>query len=534
MDKLLVMRKLMPVFLLLWLIRPSAYAQVNQIKITSFVVKNQLPSVIDNWNNIPGSLLLVAQKPPAGNIAVVILVLQIKANGSVICGNNPGTGMPVDNFTTRSFTSSELTGILSSCHELKEGSYSLCAQFFSTDKKAISNEVCKEFTVAANHETDYSPPVLVSPANGKSFTLDEIKKPVIFRWTPLVPKPREPVVYRLSVWQLLQGQTGIQAMNTNTPLISKEIENITQVTVTDLSNGPCKAPYLCSFIWIVQAVNHDGKPIGRNNGKSEPFSFKISNGIDIQVDSVFVSCCTNGIQTFYVKIKNNLSNTVKITQLKIDKVNGYFNNPPISGLSPALPINIGGNGSQSFTGQIKCIDTAKTIRFLVAAEDAIDNAITETEVATDTLKCTCDACSDKNFTLKAPPPSPLSWNANTISFTQTITITTIPTKTVKTVRADLVYFEMVPDNDNCIPCNKDASAYGHFTNGTNTQQWNGAPPSLNMAISTPGMVSCCSALFRWCIRYKIEFTDCTSCNKIICYEMKKEGCTNSGPDKKKP
>lgn len=32
------------------------------------------------------------------------------------------------------------------------------------------------------------------------------------RWTPLVPKPKEPVTYRLKVWQLMQGQSGVQAM----------------------------------------------------------------------------------------------------------------------------------------------------------------------------------------------------------------------------------------------------------------------------------------------------------------------------------
>lgn len=37
---------------------------------------------------------------------------------------------------------------------------------------------------------------------------------VTFRWTPLVPKPKDPVTYRLKVWQLMQGQNGTQSMKT--------------------------------------------------------------------------------------------------------------------------------------------------------------------------------------------------------------------------------------------------------------------------------------------------------------------------------
>ena len=532
-PKLLMMKKLKISILLLLLFNATVFSQIRLLKIINFTVRNQLPAVIDNWNNTPGSLLLIAQKPPGINVEGARLVLQIRSGGSLICGNNAANGMPVDNFTTRSFTVSELTGILSGCHDLKEGSYTICAQFFNLDKVAISNEVCKEFSVESPREIDYALPTLITPENGKIFSSKELERPVMFRWTPIVPKPRETITYRLNVWQLLQGQNGLQAIKANQPIVSKDIDNITQVIVTKLLADPCKPPYFCSFIWNVQALNKEGKYMGRNNGTSEPHTFKVANGIDIQIDSVFVSCCLNGIQNFYINIKNNLGNTVKITQLKIDQVNGFPNNPGISGLSPALPVNIAGFGSQSFTGQIKCIDTAKTIRFFVAAQDAIENAITETEVATDTLKCACDACNDKHFSIKVPIPSPISWNNNSISFNQSITIVTTPPKTIKTIIGELVYFEMIPDEVNCIPCNKDATAYGHFANGTNAMQWNGAPPSLNIAISTPGMVACCSALFRWCIRYKIVFTDCTTCNKIVCYEMHKEGCTNPNPDQNK-
>jgi hypothetical protein len=78
---------------------------------------------------------------------------------------------------------------------------------------------------------------------------------VTFRWTPIVPKPQEPTTYRLKVWQLMQGQNSSQAMKTNQPIVTKEVVNTTEVTVSGIYTGPCKPPYLCDFVWSVEAVS---------------------------------------------------------------------------------------------------------------------------------------------------------------------------------------------------------------------------------------------------------------------------------------
>jgi len=253
----------------------SAMGQIQHIKIVSFTVKNQLPASIDNWSNIPGALLLVAQKAPPVRLEGVRLVLQIKANGAIYCGTNVSTGLPVENFTTRTFQAGELISMLGGCHDLKEGNYMLCAQFFNIDKVAISDEVCKPFMVESPKEIEYNPPTLITPESEKVFTSGDMQKPVMFRWTPLVPKPRDPVTYRLRVWQLMQGQTATQALRTNQPIVTKDVDNITQAVVTNIYTGPCRPPYLCDFVWNVQAVNKERKPMGRNNGTSEPWTFKV-------------------------------------------------------------------------------------------------------------------------------------------------------------------------------------------------------------------------------------------------------------------
>ena len=817
--------KKLKLFLPALLLSLLANSQLQQIKIVSFTVKNQLPATIDNWTSTPGALIMVAQKVPNPRMVEPRLVIQIRSGGAVICGNNVATAKQVDPFDVRTFNTTDLTGFLTNCHELKEGTYTICAQFFNVDKIAISQEVCKDFRVEATN-IEYASPTLIVPDNGKKFTAQELQGVVVFRWTPLVPKPKEPVTYRLKVWQLMEGQNGTMAMRTNQPIVMKDVDNLTQATANGIYTGPCKPPYLCDFIWGVQALNRNGKPMGNNNGMSEPYTFCVNceqqkcpanlfpedkkkftseeakremmfrwtaivpkpqepvtyrmkvwqlmqgqsgsqamrinqpivtkdvdnltqvsvsgiytgpckppylcdfiwtvevmgaagqtgctsepttfsiteenlkcpanlfpedkkkitseeakkemlfrwtaivpkpqepvtyrmkvwqlmqgqsgsqamrtnqpivtkdvdnitqatvsglytgpckppylcdyiwmvealskdghttctgeptafsvteenvkcpanlfpedkkklkpqevkesvtfrwtpvvpkpqepvtyrmkvwqlmqgqsgsqamktnkpiitkdvmditeatvsgiytgpckppylcdfiwtvearsaagqtgctsepsafsiagNDIDIQIDSVFVSCCnSNGTQNIYIKIKNNLSNTVKITNLNIDKVNGVTNVISITGLTPLPPVNIPGLGSQVFTGTIKCIDTARTIRFFVRAEDAADNAITETEVETDTLNCPCDPCRSMGVSVTGDKLTTVSNSSNEVTLSGVLS--GLDPNKVKKVTIELVYFNITQTGDsNCAKCagNKE---WGNFT-----------------------------------------------------------------------
>jgi hypothetical protein len=512
-----------------------ASAQINQVNIVNFTVKNTLPANIDNWLNTPGALLLTAQKVPGARLLEPRLVIQVKSGGAVICGNNPGTARPVDPFDVRTFNTADLTGILTNCRELKEGTYSICVQFFNVDKVAISREVCKEFRVEGA-AVDYAPPTLITPDNGKKFTVTELQRPVIFRWTPLVPKPKEPVTYKLRVWQLMQGQNGAQAMKANQPIVAKDVDNNTQVTITNLLTGPCKPPYLCDFIWNVQAVNRSGKPIGRNNGTSEPYSFKVQNNIDIEIDSIYVSCCENGKQNIYIKVDNNLAGNVRILAIKY-KINGTGPNITLTPLTPPLPVIIPGNGSQVFTSSINCIDTASNLKFLVDAEDVADPDNTETEVGSDTLNCYCNACDSVKIDVVQKDSIKLDANGNLV-LNNTINISPKP---VKSISADLVYFEYKPESDDCMICNKDSKTFGNFISATagnqtlplpynHVAQWTSTNPNgqmvngipLQFNISMPPTVKCCAAQVRWCIRYVVTFADCTVCNKLVCYTYNKK------------
>jgi hypothetical protein len=97
---------------------------------------------------------------------------------------------------------------------------------------------------------DYQAKVLTEAQT--EFKLDA-PQPVTFRWKS-APTTGEAVTYRLKVWQLMQGQSGTQAMRSNQPIVTKDVADVSEVTVSSIYTGPCRPPYLCDFVWSVDVV----------------------------------------------------------------------------------------------------------------------------------------------------------------------------------------------------------------------------------------------------------------------------------------
>jgi alpha-tubulin suppressor-like RCC1 family protein len=239
----------------------------KQINIVTFNVKNKMPSDVSSWGTTPGGLYLVVQKIPQANIGGPKLVVQIKQNGSKICGNSVDNGTETVVTGTKNYSANELLGSIGQCTPLKAGSYTLCVQFFNVDKFAISEEKCRDFTVENETQAalSYSPPQNITPENNKSLKTAETKAPLTFRWTPIVPKPQEPVTYRLRVWQLMQGQSGTQAMKTNTPVVQKDVKGITQFVKPNLMGDIEMLEGKADLVWSVQALDEKVTVLGMSD-----------------------------------------------------------------------------------------------------------------------------------------------------------------------------------------------------------------------------------------------------------------------------
>ena len=203
--------------------------------------------------------------------------------------------------------------------KLPSGSYQLCVQLVRpVDFFPMSQEQCRTFTIAA-----FQLPIPMMPANETILDIEKAKATITFRWTPVAPRPSTPVTYRVTVFEILPGQTSMQALRSNQPLLAKDIVGTTQfiwqpqlgLTMCcmgdpdfdlrmkkDSGNRPRPDPDFdlmrkkndstklptpepdmdpdaYAFIWTIQTFDLQGRPFGDGNingdGISEPNVFFI-------------------------------------------------------------------------------------------------------------------------------------------------------------------------------------------------------------------------------------------------------------------
>ncbi len=273
-----------PLLILLLLATTRLFAQTNPITAITITLPTNPDAFAGNWGNAASVFTISASARLTGgridpSVEESKILVIIKKNGAKICGSYASTNAPATKFRTasREWNGAEAIALLGKGCSLAPGDYELSVQFFAGGAKpvALSEEKIKPFTIRGNDQQAYQPPQPVVPATSTALVEADIKKPIIFRWTPVIPKPATPVIYRLKIWQLTQGQNGPQAIKANQPILTKDVDNITEAVITNIITGPCKPPYLCSFVWNVQALSRDGKPLGGNNGISESFAFGV-------------------------------------------------------------------------------------------------------------------------------------------------------------------------------------------------------------------------------------------------------------------
>ncbi|HQQ99881.1 MAG TPA: hypothetical protein PLA61_03520, partial [Ferruginibacter sp.] len=91
-----------------------------------------------------------------------------------------------------------------------------------------------------------------------------------------VPAQTSPVTYRIQVFEVLNNQSPVQALRSNQPLLDKELLAVTQyIWQPQLTFVNEKS----KFIWTIQSLDKDQKPInqtdGNGEGRSEPIVFFI-------------------------------------------------------------------------------------------------------------------------------------------------------------------------------------------------------------------------------------------------------------------
>ena len=270
--------------LLLLAISFQGFAQTNLITGINISLPANPDANIAEWSKSMPPLMISAQtRMENGKVSPMVMessiLVSIKGGGAV-CGHYNADNAPASNFNSpaKVWSGEMALNLLGEACVLKPGIYEFCVKFYGNGAvgQVLIGEACKSFTIKETEHKTYQPPMALAPVNGIELSDDDLKKPMTFRWTPLVPKPQGPVTYRLKVWQLMQGQNSTQAMQANQPIITKDVENMTQIVINNMVDDPCKPPYLCDFVWTVQALNREGNPIGENKGMSSPFQFAVN------------------------------------------------------------------------------------------------------------------------------------------------------------------------------------------------------------------------------------------------------------------
>ena len=150
--------------------------------------------------------------------------------------------------------------------KLPAGTYQICVQLIdpvSSQVVSTPSPVCR--TLFA---TSYQAPILIQPLNNAELKFNE--RPVL-RWTSVMPQPPFPVTYRVTVFEVLKGQTPIQAFQGNQPIIDRQVTGQTQLLWLPEIEPPTPGR---KYVWSVQALDQQAQPIGEPDGRATPFTFR--------------------------------------------------------------------------------------------------------------------------------------------------------------------------------------------------------------------------------------------------------------------
>ena len=265
--------------ILFYLLYQTGNSQFN----TTLVVIPQPPGTLIDWGTKELTYVVTGQPGVPPRQAVIRAELK-SSDGSVAAITNlskarvrpVGNGtlilyaadvIPVDVmiFNGRFKKSIERSG------KLPADNYTLCVRLVTPiDFIPLSTEQCRSFSIAA-----FQLPIPTMPFNEEKLDAEKAQTAITFRWTPVSPRPGELIKYIVTVFEILDRQTPMQALRSNRPLLAKEVIGTTQyiwqpqLSFTDTTR----------FIWTIQTLDSRGIPFGdgdvNKDGISEPSVFTV-------------------------------------------------------------------------------------------------------------------------------------------------------------------------------------------------------------------------------------------------------------------
>lgn len=245
---------------------------------------------IGDWAGRRDVLTLIATPPPQGGARNVKINTIIKtADGTSVAvtdmqrapvkalvqgGTTIFYAADVVNLQAMVFTGS-YQDKLNRTGKLPAGNYQIIVRLDSTDLPIErSNTQTKIFFLSA-----IQLPILILPANEAVLPTAVAQTAITFRWTALVPRPTEPVHYRVQVFEVLANQTPMQALRSNQPLLNQEVVGTTQYIWRPQLSFATGAD--SKFVWTVQSFDNKNEiitgEVPNGEGRSEAKIFIVSS-----------------------------------------------------------------------------------------------------------------------------------------------------------------------------------------------------------------------------------------------------------------
>lgn len=166
--------------------------------------------------------------------------------------------------------------LLQSSGRLAAGQYQLTVEVTNSLGDIVRAKQTRPFFI-----TSYQLPVLMNPANGSRLDAHIAQNIITFRWTNLIPTSQDIPLYMIQVFEILPGQTPMQAYRGNRPLLNEQVMKGTTQYVWRTNLPMLDSTANKQFIWTIQTLDSKGIPIPTidmiSQGRSEPAIFSIIN-----------------------------------------------------------------------------------------------------------------------------------------------------------------------------------------------------------------------------------------------------------------
>jgi hypothetical protein len=266
--------------------------RATNAQISLNLVLNSRPQPwLSEWGNPVNGMMIITFMPGAiaADPSIKIRTTLLNESGSIIGMSNINAARPymlkqgVNQYSMADalqLQNLRLPGVIQNLLQrtgrLPAGQYQLMVELMNTAGSAVLAQQTRPFFI-----TSYQLPVLMQPANGAELDAHIAQSIITFRWTSLVPSTQEIPVYRIQVFEVLQGQEPMQAFRGNRPLLDEQVmpgiaQYIWRANLPMLDSTANKR-----FIWTIQTLDVNGQPIPTDDmtvqGRSEPAIFSIVN-----------------------------------------------------------------------------------------------------------------------------------------------------------------------------------------------------------------------------------------------------------------